>query len=341
MKHEAIRTCLLEMGRIVCDHVHGLLREQRHEELSAVVAEDQADTIFAIDRAVEALILPMLAERAKSFGGLVLIAEGISGDETEGGIVLPEGMDESEAKWRIIIDPIDGTRGIMYDKRAAFFLAGAAPNRGASTGLQDIEVSVMVELPTSKSIFSDELSAIRGQGVQAFCRNLLTNESVPRAVSPSKASTIYGGFAQISRFFPHGKALTAQIEEELVFTLFPDAPANRAFLFEDQYISTGGQLYEMLKGHDRFVADVRHRVFQYLAQKGIAEGMTCHPYDMAAWLIADEAGILLTNAHGEPINAPLDTTSPVDWMGYANEAIRQEVEPILQNILRQKLDLTI
>ena len=52
---------------------------------------------------------------------------------------------------RIIIDPIDGTRGLMYDKRSAFFLAGAAPNRGDSTTLQDIEVAAMVELPTTRS----------------------------------------------------------------------------------------------------------------------------------------------------------------------------------------------
>jgi hypothetical protein len=50
----------------------------------------------------------------------------------------------------VIVDPIDGTRGIMYDKRAAWALAGVAPNKGPGTRLRDIEVAVMTELPTSK-----------------------------------------------------------------------------------------------------------------------------------------------------------------------------------------------
>ncbi len=64
----------------------------------------------------------------------------------------------------MIVDPIDGTRGIMYDKRAAWALAGVAPNKGSATRLSDIEVAVMTELPTSKMGFGDVLWAIKGQG---------------------------------------------------------------------------------------------------------------------------------------------------------------------------------
>jgi len=55
----------------------------------------------------------------------------------------------------VLIDPIDGTRGIMYDKRAAWALAGVAPNRGPATRLSDIHLAVMTELPTSKMGFAD------------------------------------------------------------------------------------------------------------------------------------------------------------------------------------------
>ena len=45
-------------------------------------------------------------------------------------IVLPEGTPEADAVWRVIVDPIDGTRGLMYQKRSAWILTGVAPNRG-------------------------------------------------------------------------------------------------------------------------------------------------------------------------------------------------------------------
>ncbi len=78
--------------------------------------------------------------------------------------VFPHGTKESDAKIRLIVDPIDGTRGIMYDKRPAWALAGVAPNKGPGTRLRDIEVAVMTELPTSKMGSADVLWATRGGG---------------------------------------------------------------------------------------------------------------------------------------------------------------------------------
>ena len=237
---------LIRIGTQVRACVHNSLVQQTHEERSSIVEESADDTIYQIDRHVEAFIVPTLEEQSERLGGIILIAEGIS----EQGMTLPHGWSEDEAKWRIIIDPIDGTRGIMYDKRSAFFLAGAAPNRGAETSLQHIEIAVMVELPTTRSYLSDILWAIRGQGAKRISQNLLNGDETEHPITPSKASTIYGGFAQIARFFPPGREILAAIDEELCATLFPDAPMGRAFLFEDQYISTGGQLYELLLGHD-------------------------------------------------------------------------------------------
>ncbi len=54
----------------------------------------------------------------------------------------------------------------MYDKRAAWALAGVAPNKGPGTRLRDIEVAVMTELPTSKMAYRDVLWAIKGQGAR-------------------------------------------------------------------------------------------------------------------------------------------------------------------------------
>ena len=44
--------------------------------------------------------------------------------------MLPDGASEADCQWRVIVDPIDGTRGLMYQKRSAWILTGVAPNRG-------------------------------------------------------------------------------------------------------------------------------------------------------------------------------------------------------------------
>ncbi|MFB3788820.1 MAG: hypothetical protein ACE15F_20870 [bacterium] len=332
MHSYAIKDCLCEVGLRVCQHVRQSLLVRSMEERSAVHSETSDDTIYQIDRDVEAVILPLVEEKARELGGVVLIAEGL---EDHGARVLPRGLQESQAAYRILMDPIDGTRGIMYDKRSAFFLAGVAPNRGESPTLQDITIAVMVELPTSRSHLSDTLWAIKGQGAHRLTRDLQSGRVAQQLIRPSQSRTILGGFAQISQFFPPGREILAQIEEEMIQTLFPDAPTGRAILFQDQYISTGGQLYEILVGHDRFVADLRAGLYRRLEAEGRRVGLACHPYDCCAHLIGTESGVRITGSDGGPFNAPMDTTSPVDWIAYANSSIRAEVEPVLLRLLQK------
>ena len=66
--------------------------------------------------------------------------------------------------WTVIVDTIDGTRGLMYDKRPAWCLAAAAPRGGS---LRDIVAAAMTELPTVKQGAADQLSGTRGAGVVA------------------------------------------------------------------------------------------------------------------------------------------------------------------------------
>ena len=112
--------------------------------------------------------------------------------------------------------------------------------------------------------------------------------------------------------------------------------AGKAHCFEDQYISTGGQLYELLAGHDRFVADLRPLLERSLAARGLHLGICCHPYDLATELTAREMGVIVTDPAGGPLRAPLDVDSDVAWVGYANQAVRDQIEPLLQAALRRR-----
>jgi hypothetical protein len=46
--------------------------------------------------------------------------------------------------------------------------------------------------------------------------------------------------------------------------------------------------------------------------------------------------VILTDPSGAPLDAPCDVTSNVAWIGYANEALRARVEPVLRAVLRRR-----
>ncbi|HSB61470.1 MAG TPA: inositol monophosphatase, partial [Vicinamibacteria bacterium] len=190
--------------------------------------------------------------------------------------------------------------------------------------------------PLVKQHLSDTLWAVRGQGAAAERFNRLSGERTPLRLQPSTARSIAHGFAMISRFFPGAREELAAIDEEIVAGALGPVRPGKAHCFEDQYISTGGQLYELMAGHDRFVADLRPLLEAVLARRGLALGICCHPYDLATELVAREMGVILTDAAGAALDAPLDVEADVAWVGYANESIRAQVEPLLQAALARR-----
>ncbi len=300
--------------------------------LHEVSHDTAADTIYSIDTEVEPLLEEFCRELSKVVP-LVLIAEGLHDEHgVENNKVFPEGTREEDAVIRLIVDPIDGTRGIMYDKRPAWALAGIAPNKGANTRLRDIEVAVMSELPTSKMGSADVLWAVKGEGAKGQRVNLATGHGEPLAIKPSGADSIRHGFASVVNFFPGTKEMAARLMEHVAKHNVGEADVTRATVFDDQYISTGGQFYEMIVGHDRFVADLRPAFY---AKQGQPEGLCCHPYDCATLLIAEEAGVIVTDERGQPLDGPLDTTTGLNWVAYANATLREKIEPLVRGFLRQ------
>ena len=308
--------------------------EQAEVDQLAEISDDdsQGDTIYAIDRVSEELLVQLFAEELAPTAPLVLIAEGIE----DGKLVLPVGASERDAVWRVIVDPIDGTRGLMYQKRSAWVLTGVARNRGDETNLQDIELAVQTEIPLVKQHLSDVLWAMRGKGTHAERFNRLTQERRPLALRPSRSETIRHGFAMVARFFPGAREELAAIDEEIIRGVLGPVERGKAHCFEDQYLSSGGQLYELMMGHDRFVADLRPLIEKVLNRAGLELGICCHPYDVCTELIAREAGVIVTDDRGEPLRAPLNVEADVTWIGYANDSIRREIEPVLRRVLRER-----
>ena len=297
----------LDRLRSLGDHIRGAVLGARGIDMAVVDHEAPADTIYAIDKVTDDALLAWFDA---NWTDVEVVSEG-----------LHEPLVLGDPRWTVIVDTIDGTRGLMYDKRSAWCLAAVAPHGGT---LRDVVAATMTELPTTKQTFTDQYAGTRGGGVEAHRVDLRTNEVQPFELRPSTAVDLEHGFAQIAKFFPPGKTELAAIETELFRRL------GATTVFDDEYIASGGQLAELLMGKDRFVADLRPLVDE--------AAFAAHPYDLCTTMLLGEAGGVVTDPWGDPLDCPLDATSPVAWVGYANRTLADRIGPVLADVLRERLD---
>jgi fructose-1,6-bisphosphatase/inositol monophosphatase family enzyme len=327
---------LLESIRRIHEQIRGSVlaacEASRPQEMARPVEDEgDGDTIYSVDRVSETVLVELFEREIACRTPILLIAEGLPG----GKMMLPRDRKESEAVWRVIADPIDGTRSLMYQKRSGWILTGVAPNRGEGTSLSDIEFAVQTEIPLVKQHLCDTLWAVRGSGVRAERWNRATGERRSFVPQPSTAVDLVHGFSSITRFFSGGRDVLAAVDDEISLGAMGIGRERKAYSFEDQYLSTGGQLYELMVGHDRFLADLRPLLQPVLKERGLPGGLCCHPYDLCTELIAEEAGVLVSNEEGRALQCPLNVDAEVSWVGYANSHIRALVEPLLVAALRR------
>jgi len=292
--------------RLLCalgDHVRALVIGARGMDMAVIEGATAADTIYAIDKVADDALLQWFEQH---WPDVEVVSEGLD----DAVVIGPD------PQWTVIVDTIDGTRGLMYDKRSAWSLAAAAPRGGT---LRDITAAVMTELPTVKQGASDQLSGIRGGGVIAERLDLHRRARTPFTVRPSSATDLEHGWSVVAKFFVPGKVALAELEAELFHRL------GAREVFDDEYVSSGGQLHELITGRDRFVAELRPLV--------VPDALACHPYDVCTAMLLEEAGGVVTDPWGDPLDAPLDTTSAVAWVGYANAALASRIGPVLAELV--------
>lgn len=323
---------LLErLGCAVRSHVAAAVRSG--QDLRAPVAQEGGDTIFAIDRYVEPVIEREIETWPAEYKPLLLIAEGFGAD---GRRVF--GPADQPLRYRLLVDPIDGTRSLMYDKRSAWFLAAVAQDGGEATRLSDAFASAMVELPTSKQGWCDLYTAVAGEPAEGR-RSRIEGGGWERLLPrPSTSPDLRLGFGHVSSFFPGTKILAAELMERIAAETLGPAPPGQALIFDDQYICSGGQMAELIAGHDRFCCDLRPLFYEILARRsGMAiRGLECHPYDVAGLLVARQAGVVISDGFGAPLDCPLDVSTGVHWCGFSNPTIAKQVLPVIAVWLEEK-----
>jgi hypothetical protein len=331
---ERFRRLLCSLQDAIRERLVAVRWETATEKLAAIVDVMAADTIYQIDRESEAVVFSWFDRCWPVAEPVELIMEGAPDGIPS---TFPRGTPLAACRWTCIIDPIDGTRMLMYDKRSAWTLAAIAPRRSHGTRLVDLEVAAMTELPCRKQWASDQISGVRGGGRRGLVTervDVRTGRRTAVHLEPSEATDFRHAFASISRFFPAGKALLAELEETLWAELHGKSSAAAALVFDDQYLASSGQLYELMAGHDRMLGDLRPQVYQRL---GLRQAIACHPYDLCTSFLLEEAGGVVESALGGPLDAPLDTTTPVGWVGFANPTLARLVRPVLRRPIQERL----
>jgi hypothetical protein len=138
------------------------------------------------------------------------------------------------------------------------------------------------------------------------------------------------GFASVANYFQGGKELTARIEEDLLRRERGGWNPDKAEIYTDQYICSGGQLAEVALGRDRLVLDLRPMIHRKL---GVDSSLCSRPYDVCTALVAQEAGCVVTAPDGSPLDAPLDVTTNIAFVAYANPGLAARVQPLLDEVL--------
>ncbi len=314
-----------------------LLRVTRvaHEEIRAAVAarleaargtrelasrpglEGAGDISYALDDVADAALV-RFGEALAHIAPTTLIVEGPGVSRYGSG---------AEPGLRAIVDPIDGTRALMHDMRSAYVLTGIARDHGDDTRLGHVDVAVQTELPTSSARVFHVATAVRGLGATIERRDVATGVLLDRAPLVVESSLPPdNGFYSVSRFLPADRRLASAVESELFDRAVARKLIQPRLMYEDQWLCTAGQLLALAMGSYRFLADLRG----WYARAFGVDNFTSKPYDLATMLIFEEAGVVVLDADFAPLDAPLDTHTPLSVVGFGNAALHDVWAPLLR-----------
>ncbi len=273
---ELVRDLALALRERVLPHL-GSHAGRAHEAATAA----GGDVTFAIDAEAERELAAFLAERAPD----------VAFYSEDRGLVEPGGG----ARAVLVVDPIDGTRPALAGLESCCISVAAAPLDGEPS-MGDVTVGCVVEIPSGQVFLAE-----RGAGVVEGPPVLLSrNERIERMF------WTYGFRGRPAR--PMAEVLGDLIDASSVggatFELGSAA-------FDMTRIVTG-QLDAYVEPGPRLVEEVPGMRAQFERVGGGAV-LNNSPYDLAAAaLILEEAGAVVTDAHGRPL-------APCPLLGSAHE----------------------
>jgi hypothetical protein len=326
--------------RALADEIRGTVRAAVRaglergslDELAMPQGQGAGDVTFGIDVPSEEALDRWFVARARE-GALSLFSEDRGwrhlGPAPGGGAPRELGGFDHGGP-RIMVDPIDGTRNLMADLRPAWTLVSFAPAGPGEPRLSDLEGGYLSEIPPSNAATYRVLSASLGRpGAPKGC-DLADHDLAggtrlrARRLRVDPRARVERGYFPFFRYEPAHRPALARLERAFFERLARHEGTDPRAVYDDQYISSAGQLALLALGTYRMVVDARALV----ARRAGESAVTSKPYDVAgAVLCARAAGAVVTAADGGELDFPLDATTPVDLVGYANAATRARLEP--------------
>jgi fructose-1,6-bisphosphatase/inositol monophosphatase family enzyme len=284
----------------------------------------QGDVTFGLDVPSEERIAAWLEDIAAR-EPLSLLTEDAGwrhrGPDGRGGVRALDGFDHGGP--RIAIDPIDGTRNLMAELRSAWTEVAFAPSGAQQPRLSECTDGIVSEIPNTLAALYRRVST-SGAGAEFELRELESDrQRERRPLRADDDARADHGYFPFFRYEPAQRPVLARLEAAFFARLARHEGSDLRSIYDDQYISSAGQLVLLMLGRYRMVVDARA-----LVRRRGHPGVTSKPYDLAgAAVCARAAGVELTDADGSPLDFSIDATTPVGYAGYANAATRARLEP--------------
>lgn len=314
--------------RTLADSIRASVREagMKREHASRPLRQGAGDLTYAIDEGTElAATRWMDALRTREEFSLFTEDEGWRhASRTDAAF--------AHAGPRIVLDPIDGTRNLMLDLRSAWTEVAWCAGGVGQPRSTDVVASLLSELPDERAGRYRVLEAGPEGPATLEVFTVDGDELIARdelAADPDD-DQLEHRVLSFFRYEPRWRPRIARIEAAFFERLAAHEAIDPRHCFDDQYISNAGQLALLALGQYRFVCDLR----AFLAQRHGEPAVTSKPYDLAGAVhLARAAGCVVEAPDGSPLDFPLDATTPVSYVGYANEAIARKLRPHLLRAL--------
>ncbi len=309
------------------------LRKIQNEDndIRKVYTIGSCDVSYGIDTIIDNIYRRHLNDLYRKYNDLNILSEHYSYPIRE------------NAKYFVLIDPVDGSRELMRDERAAYFIFAWGEWKGKETTLSDIKGVALGRLPTSRECIYEFIVVSENKEPTKYIYNILKqpyeeinspkNWKSKKMENNSVRDIEHTHICFVAPFYPY--RYTATIADEFYEEV--KKRFGKKELFNEQYLTTAGQMIGMIEGKLSMIVDIRPSI---KANSSI-EMLCAHPYDVpAAYLIKKLGGVVVGKDFKEETfwnQKIIPLNRDIEFIAFPNKEIFEKYGGILRSIIEKKI----